>query len=139
LQNGSVLQKDASGPGTSQKLLSGQYEDSVRNETANAERGARSTSVPQGGVPLQGGTDQSQRDILERIKQQLEDLTRSVEADLQNVSGDPAQTVKTAAAAKPEAPRLDSRSYMSDLPAAGIRSQIDSSGELSLGKPSSHE
>jgi tetratricopeptide (TPR) repeat protein len=135
LQNGSVLQKGASGPGTSQKLLSGQYGDSVRNETANAERGARSTSVPQGGVPLQGGTDQSQRDILERIKQQLEDLTRSVEADLQNVSGDPAQTVKTAAAAKPEAPRLDSRSYMSDLPAAGIRSQIDSSGELSLYMP----
>ena len=135
LRDGLALQKGANGPGTSQKLLSGQYGDSVRNETANAERAAQSTSVPQGGVLLQGGADQNQRDILERIKQQLEDLTRSVEAGLQNVSGDPAQTAKTTAAAKPESPRLDSRSYMPDLPGAGSRSQIDSSGELSLYVP----
>lgn len=135
LRDGSALQTGANGPGTSQKLLSGQYGDSVRNETANAEWGAQSASVPQGGAPLQGGADRNQRDILERIKQQLEDLTRSVEASLQNVSGDPAQTAKATAAVKPEVPCLDSQSYMSDLPGVGSRSQMDSGSELSLYVP----
>jgi len=135
LRDGSALQTGVNWPDASQKLLSGRYGDSVRNEISNVERGTQYASVPQGSVSSEGGTDQIQRDVLERIKRQLEDLTRSVEASLQNVPGDPAQTAKTTAAVKPEAPRLDSQSYMSDLPGAASRSQIDSSSELSLYMP----
>ena len=134
LRDGSALQKGASWPDASQKLLSGRYGDSVGNGTANVERSTQYASVPQGSVSSEGEADQNQRDVLERIKRQLEDLTRSVDAGLQNVSPD-AQTAKTTAAVKPEAPRSGSQGYMSDLPGAGSRSQIGSSGELNLYMP----
>jgi tetratricopeptide (TPR) repeat protein len=91
------------------------------------ERGTQYASVPQSSAFSQEGADQGQRDILERIKQQLDDLTRSVEAGLQSVSPEPAQTARTTAATKPEALRLGSQGYMSDWPSASSQKQIDSS------------
>ncbi len=128
-QGGSVLQN-----GTSRRLVSNQYEDSVKGETVNVGRSAQYTSIPQSGVSAEGLTDQNQRDVLERIRQQLQDLTKSVDASLQNAPDEPGQTVKTTAVTKPEALRLSGHGYLFDLPGTSRQRLIGSRGESNLYK-----
>jgi tetratricopeptide (TPR) repeat protein len=130
LQEGTVFQKGTNWPGTTQKLLSDQYANSVKNEIAGLARATQSASLPQGSASSQEGAGLDQRDVLERIKQQLDELDKSVEAGLLNASGSAGRTTDVTAVTKSEALHLGSHSSMSDRPDVSSQRQVDSGGVL---------
>ncbi|MHC4540982.1 MAG: tetratricopeptide repeat protein, partial [Planctomycetota bacterium] len=69
------------------KLLSESYGDLAKRDVSGVAAGPAHTSVAPGGLSSQDSFGQSQRDVLERLRQQLEVLTRSVETSLQSMPG----------------------------------------------------
>jgi tetratricopeptide (TPR) repeat protein len=134
LQESTALQQGTNWPGTTQKLLSDQYADSVKNEIAGLARATQSASPPQSSVSSQGATGLDQRDVLERIKQQLDELDKSVEAGLQNASGGTGRTTDATGVTKPESLRLGGRSSVSDRPDASGQRQADPGAALNAYK-----
>ena len=109
LQDSSSLLKSTTWPGTteepktgSDKLLSADYGDSTKSEIRSEQATSSDTSSAEGNVPSQGAFDRGQRDALERLKQQLDVLTKSVEVRMQGGTGDTSVTGGATAAVKPQ-------------------------------------
>jgi len=77
--------------------------------------------------------DQEQSDVLERIRQQLEDLTKSLDAAMQG--GDGYQDVSTDSAVKQEEMPLGHQQYVPDSHQLAPRERINSGGTLNSYKP----
>jgi tetratricopeptide (TPR) repeat protein len=84
--------------------------------------------------------DQEQGDVLERIRQQLEDLTKSLDAAMQSrglltEKRDGYQDLSTDSAAKQEEMPLGQQRYISDSRQAVPRERINSGGDLNSYQP----
>ena len=79
------------------------------------------------------GRDREQGDVLERIRQQLEDLTKSLDATIQR--RDEYKDVSTDPVAKREQMSLEYQQYVPDSRQAVPRERINSSGILNSYKP----
>ncbi|UCC98274.1 MAG: hypothetical protein JSW66_20820 [Phycisphaerales bacterium] len=85
----------------STKPLSEVYGDLARKDALAVEGGDGYTPVAGEDLSSQNTSGQSQRDVLERVRQQLEVLTKSVETSLQSLPGK-ASTTTGGAITKPE-------------------------------------
>jgi len=137
LQDSSSLPKGTDWPGMieelktgSNKPLSAGYGDLGKSEISSDQADSGYTSAAEGSSSSQDAFDRGQRDALERLRQQLDVLTRSVENRLQGASGGGGLTGGAGAAAKRENTRLGSQPY-----GPGTLGAAGSGGALSLYDP----
>lgn len=134
LQDSPSLPKGSDWPGMieglgtgSDKPLSADYGDLGKSEIPSAQAGSGYASAAERSSSSQDSFDRGQRDALERLKQQLDVLTRSVEARLQGAPRDAGLSGGAGAAAKRETTRLGSQPY-----GPGALDAAGSGGALSL-------
>jgi hypothetical protein len=84
------------------RLLSDSYGGLTKRNTSDTKAGAGSTSVISEGLSSQESFDRNQRDVLEKVRQQLEVLTRSVETSLQTLPGETRTTTGLGTVTKSE-------------------------------------
>jgi hypothetical protein len=131
-----ILQKGANRPATSKGLQTVQ-ERPARGTLENLETGRRDTTrqLSAGSRLIGTGQDQEQRDVLGRIKQQLDDLTKSVETSLQTEPDHTRKVGSTELALRRDETRSGTQPYMLYSREAGRQGRIDSSNALSLYAP----
>jgi len=142
LQDSSSVAKSTDWPGTreefktgSDKLLSADYGDLAKSDAPSAQAGSGYTSAAEGSLSSQDSFERGQRDAFERLRQQLDVLTRSVEARLQGAPGDAGLAGGAAAGAKPETARLGLQPYSSGTIDTTRLGATGSGGALSLYNP----
>jgi hypothetical protein len=135
LQKDAVLQKGSNWPNAGRELqtdlekpATGQYDGFVKRDAGGA-------LVPRSGKAP--GWDQ--RDVLGRIRQQLDDLTRTVEARLQTEPTDARKAGGAEPATERDQIRLGTGRYMPNSREAARPGRIDSSSTLGLYEPQGAE
>ncbi len=122
-QKNLFLQKGANWSATSREFQTGQGQTAAGTiETLERTRGDTS------GLTGTGEQDQEQGDVLERIRQQLEDLTKSIDATMQR--RDEYKDVSTNPVAKREVTPLEYQRYVPDSRQAVPLERINSSSAL---------
>jgi tetratricopeptide (TPR) repeat protein len=131
-----ILKKGTNWPATSKALQTVQ-ERPARGTLENLETGRRDTTseLSTGSRLIGTGQDQEQRDVLARLKQQLDDLTKSVETGLQTESDRARKAGSTELALSGDEARSGTQPYMLYSPEAARQGRIDSSSALSLYAP----
>ena len=133
LQGSSTLLKGSGWPGArdelktgSDTLLPADSGELTRNETPGEQAGSDDTSASRATLSSQGTFDRAQRDVLERLRQQLDGLTKSVETRLKSSPGDTAAQAGAGVAAKPQTMRPAPQTYerSSTLDAGGSGSAL---------------
>ncbi len=113
----------AAGPG---KLTLGEHESSVGRRTEGVKAGTGSAFLPTSRVPSRDTLGPAQTDVLGTIRQQLDDLAKSVESRLQSESGHSGRTQSITATAERYQVRSTIPRYM-----------LDSRGEIGKRRPDS--
>lgn len=108
------------------KLLSEGYGGPARRDALGAEGGTGYTAVAGESLSSQDSSIRSQRDVLDRVRQQLEILTRSVETSLQSLPGEEGTTPGKGAVTKPETMRWESSGGLGT-----VRNEYPGSGSAS--------
>ena len=126
-QKNLFLQKGTNWSTTSRKFQTGQGQNTTGTLEA-LETGRRDTS----GLTVIG-QDRERSDVLERIRQQLDDLTKALDATTQ--SRDAYKNVSTGPAAKREEAPLGHQRYLPDSHQVVPRERINSDGMLNIYKP----
>ena len=121
LQDSSSSQKSSDWPSATQELKTGSdtllttdYRDLAKSQTRSGQAASSDTPSAEGGES-QASFDRGQRDALERLRQQLNTLTESVELRLQGRTGDTSLTGSAAQAAKPQTSGLGLQPYKSSV------------------------
>jgi len=130
-QKNLFLQKDTNWSATSREFQTGQGQTAA-GTFGTLERARGDTSGLTG-----AGQDRQQSDVLERIRQQLDDLTKSLDATIQR--RDAYKDVSTDPVAKREQMPLGYQQYVADSRQAVGRDRINSSGILNSYKPQGAE
>ena len=130
-QKNLFLQKNTNWSATSREFQTGQGQTAA-GTLDTLERARGDTSGLTG-----TGQDRQQGDVLERIRQQLEDLTKSLDATMQR--RDANKDVSSDPVAKREQMPLGYQRYVPDPRQAVPRERIDSSGTLNYYKPQGAE
>ena len=126
-QKNLFMQKDTNRSATSREFQTGQGQTSA-GTLGTLERAGSDSSGLTG-----AGQDRQQDDVLERMRQQLEDLTKSLDATIQR--RDAYKDVSTEPVAKREQTPLGYQQYVPDSRQVVGRERIDSSGTLNYYKP----
>jgi tetratricopeptide (TPR) repeat protein len=126
-QKNLFMQKDANWSATSREFQTGQ------GQTAAGTFGTLESARGDTSGLTGAGQDRQQSDVLERIRQQLEDLTKSLDATIQ--SRDAYKDVNAEPVAKREQMPLGYQQYVPDSRQAAGRERINSSGTLNYYKP----
>ena len=126
-QQNLFLQKDTYSSTTGREFQTGQ-EQTAAGTFGTLEMGRRDTSERSG-----IGRDREQSDVFERIRRQLDDLTKSLDAAMQK--RDAYKDVSNETAAKREQMPLEYQRYVSDTRKAVSRERNNSSGALYYYKP----
>jgi tetratricopeptide (TPR) repeat protein len=131
-----ILQQGANWSATSKGLQTVQ-ERPVRGTLEALEMGRRNTTgqLSTGSRLIGTGQDQEQRDVLGRIKQQLDDLTKSVETGLQTEPDHTRKAGSTELASRGDETRSGAQPYVLYSREAARQGRIDSSNALSLYAP----
>jgi len=121
-QKNLFLQKGTDWSAASREFQTGQAQTAV-GTIDNLERTRGGTSGPTG-----TGQDRQQGDVLERVRQQLEDLTMSLNTTIQE--RDASKDISTSPSGKHNQTSLEYRQYVPDSRRTAGREPIDSSGTL---------
>ncbi len=100
-------------------------------EALGRDRGDSPYELSTGSSLTRVGQEQTQGDVLERIRQQLDDLTKSIETSLQIEPGDASEAGSTELATETEEAYSGTRRYTLDYREAVRQRRIDSSNAFS--------
>lgn len=144
LQDSSSLQKNAAWPDTtgelktgSDTLLATDYRDPTKSQALGEQTASSDTSSAESSESSQDSFDRGQRDALERLRQQLSVLTKSVDLRLQGGTGDTSLTGSSSQAAKPQTSGLGLQPYTSGAADTVRLAETGQGGASSLYNPQS--
>jgi len=126
-QKNLFMQKDTNWSAANREFQTGQGQTAA-GTLGTLERARGDTSGLTG-----AGQDRQQSDVLERVRQQLDDLTKSLDATIQR--RDAYKDMSTEPVAKREQTPSGYQQYVPDSRQAAGRERIDSSGTLNYYKP----
>ncbi|TKJ39336.1 MAG: hypothetical protein CEE38_00940 [Planctomycetes bacterium B3_Pla] len=117
------------------KLALGEHDNSARRRAEGVKAGTGSVFLPTSRVPSRDTLGPEQTDVLGTIRQQLDDLTKSVESRLQGESGHSGRTQGITATAERYQARSTTPRYMLDPRGEIGKRRPDSSYTLSPYEP----